>query len=324
MLKNNNANKRINQLLSLLLIFSLFLLPLSGCSQPKAQMTVRIGYEAILSDLTFFVAQEKGFFESEGLTVETVEFKTTNDQMVALLSDNVDMVPNSSMVLILAAEIEQPGQFQIFIAHGDLGNKLLVPVDSSITSVEQLSGEKVGTFPGTTMLTYCELSLKSYFNGSPQPEFIGMAPPILVDALSTNQVTAILVPDPVATIALNSGVARELLDNPLGNVITPFMGGASLLRSDYVENNPTAAAAVVRAMDRAVQFIQDNPSEAVTIFASHTNNSADLIAGINIGHSWTLSSMDREAFQDLADILYNAGLVSSQVDTKTLYYDGLK
>ncbi len=324
MLKNNKVNFKVYKSVSLLLICSLLSFSLSSCSQLSGSMTVRIGYEAILSDISFFVAQEEGFFESEGLTVETVEFKTTNDQMLALLLGNVDMVPNSSSALLLAAEIEQPGRFQIFMAHGDLGNKLLVPVDSPVISVNELSGEKVGTFPGTTMLTYVELSLKSYFDGIAQPEYIGMAPPSLVEALATNQVSAIIAPDPIATIALNSGVARELLDNPLGNVITPFIGGASLLRSDFVENNPTASAAIVRAMIRADQFIDENPDEAVAIFAKYTNYSADLMAGVNLGQRWTLSNMNKEAFQDLADLLFNAGLISSQVDTSTLYFDDSK
>jgi NitT/TauT family transport system substrate-binding protein len=319
--KNNIVNKMINNLFSILLIFFLLLLPLSSCSKPKNLMRVRIGYEAILPDLNFYVAQEKGYFKSEGLTVETVEFKNTNDQMLALLSGDVDMIPNSSMALLLAAEIERPGKYQIFMANGDLGNKLIVAIDSPIKSVDQLSGKKVGTFPGTTMLTYADLSLKSYFDGIPQPEYIGMAPPSLVDALATNQVAAILAAEPIASIALNSGVGRELLDNPFGNVITPFIGGASLLRSDYVESNPSTAAAVVRAMDRAAQYTQNNPSEAVVIFANITNNSVDLMKGTNIGHSWTLKDFDRKAFQDLAEIMYKTGLVSSLVDTSTLYYD---
>ena len=75
-----------------------------------------------------------------------------------------------------------------------------------------------------------------------------MAPPSLIEALSTGQVAAIMPAEPIATIALNTGVAKEILNNPLGNVITPFVGGASLLRSDFVKADPKAAAAVVRAI----------------------------------------------------------------------------
>jgi NitT/TauT family transport system substrate-binding protein len=321
MIKKIHSGNLIRKYHLLCWLICLILLSIMGCSQSQDQMTVHIGYEPILSDLTFFVAHENGYFESEGLSVKTTEFKTTNDQMLALLSGDVDMIPNSSMALILAAEIDQPGEFKIFEAHGDLGNKLLVTLDSPIESVEQLSGENVGTFPGTTMLTYSELSLGPYFDGIPQPNFIGMAPPILADALSSNQVTAILAMDPVATIAINSGASKELLDNPLGNVITPFIGGASLLRSDYIEKNPTAAAAVARAMNRAIQYIEDHPKETIEIFAKHTNFSAELMAGMDIGHSWSVENVDKIAFQDLADILYNSGLVSSQVDTQILFWD---
>jgi hypothetical protein len=48
---------------------------------------------------------KKVFLSDEGLTVEAIEFKTTNDQVLALMSDEVDMVPDSSLAITNVSRI---------------------------------------------------------------------------------------------------------------------------------------------------------------------------------------------------------------------------
>lgn len=303
------------------LCISVALFASTGCaSESSAPMTVRIGYEAILPDYAYFVAKEQGYFEEEGLEVEVVQFNTTNEQALALMAGEVDMIPNSSLTLLLAAEVEQPGRFRVFMANGDLGNKVLVRTGSPVTSIEELSGATIGTFPGTTMLTYGTLSLAPYFENTDPPTLIGMSPPSLIEALATEQLDAIFPVEPIATVALKEGVAKEILDNPLGNVMTPFTGGASALRMEFVKENPKAAAAAARAMNRAVDFIRENNEESRAILAQYTGFPAELLLDANVGYSWKLEEIDREAVQALADILSGAGVVERQVNTNEWYY----
>jgi NitT/TauT family transport system substrate-binding protein len=293
----------------------------SGCaSRSRTPMTIRIGYEAILPDYAFFVANEQGYFEEEGLEVEVIQFNTTNEQTLALMAGKVDMIPNSSLALLLAADVEQTGRFRVFMANGDIGNKILVKADSPVASIEELSGATIGTLPGTTMLTYATLSLAPYFENIEPPTFVGMSPPSLIEALATEQVDAIFPVEPIVTVALKEGVAKEILDNPLGNVMTPFTGGASALRTEFVKENPKAAAAAVRAMNRAVDFIRENDEESRAILAQYTGSPAELLLDANVGYSWKLEEIDREAVQALADILSDAGVVEQRVDTSDWYY----
>ena len=184
---------------------SLVLIATSCGGQRHPSMTVRIGSEAILSDYTYFVAHKNGYFEREGLQVEVTQFNTTNEQTLALLAGKVDMIPNSSLALLLAAEVEQPGRFEVFMAHGDLGNKVWVRNDSPVTSIKELSGAKIGIYPGTTMRTYATLSLAPYFGNAKPPTFIEMPPPSLPAALAARQVDAIFPVEPIVTIALQKG-----------------------------------------------------------------------------------------------------------------------
>lgn len=294
---------------------------LTGCTgRGRAPMTVRIGYEAILSDYTYFVAAKEGYFEQEGLKVEAVQFNNTNDQTLALLAGQVDMIPNSSLALLLAAETEKPGRFQVFMAHGDLGNKILVRGDSPVTSIEQLAGARMGTYPGTTMLTYATLALSRYFEGSKLPELIGMPPPSLVEALTTGQLDAIFPVEPIVSVALQEGGARGILDNPLGNIMMPFPGGASALRVGFVEESPQAAAAVVRAMNRAVDFIRKHDTESRAVLAEYTGVPLEVLEPASLGYISKLDEIDRDAIQTFGGILAKAGVIDREVDTTKWYY----
>ncbi len=310
-----------SKVMRLFMLCIVSILLIVGCApRSETPVIVRIGYEAILSDYAFFVAKEQGYFEEEGLEIQVVQFNTTNEQTLALMAGKVDMIPNSSLALLLAADIEQPGRFRVFMAHGDLGNKVLVKADSPVTSVKELSGATVGTFPGTTMLTYARLSLAPYFEDVDPPILVGMAPPSLIEALATEQVDAIFPIEPIATIALNKGVAREILNNPLGNIMTPFTGGASALRTDFVKENPEAAAAVVRAMNRAVDFIRENDKESRAILAQYTGFPAEVLQSAYLGYIWKLEEINYEAVQSLADILFEAEVVEQRVNTNEWYY----
>ena len=320
-MKEQNKSLRCASILAIIVIFASAVITTTGCSSfNRKPLKVRIGYEAILSDYTFFVAYENGFFKDEGLDVEAIKFSTTNEQLLALLSGQMDMIPNSSMALLLSAEIEHPGRFTLFMAHGDLGNKLLVKKDSPITSVEQLSGAKIGTFPGTTMLTYANISLAPYFASSKFPTVIGMQPPSLVEALTSGQVDAIYAVEPIVSVAMQKAGAREIMDNPLGMIMTPFTGGASVLRKDFVKEHPEESAAVVRAMNKAVDFIRKNDSKSRAILAKYTGFESELLQSSTLGYIWKLDEIDRDSIQKLAGILAKAGVVEHDVNTTNWYY----
>jgi len=308
-------------IMACILILVFIITTTTSCSSSNSEtIKIRIGYEAILSDYTFFVAYENGYFEDEGLDVEVIKFNTTNEQLLALLSGQVDMIPNSSMALLLSAEAEHPGRFTVFMAHGDLGNKILVRNDSQITSVEQLSGAKIGTFPGTTMLTYANISLAPYFNPSEFPTIVGMQPPNLVEALTSGQVDAIYAVEPIVSVAIQRVGAREIMNNPLGNIMSPFTGGASVLRNKFVDEHPDESAAIIRAMNRAVDYIRENDSESRAILAKYTGFENELLQSSTLGYIWKLDEIDRDAIQRLAEILADAGVVEEEVDTANWYY----
>jgi NitT/TauT family transport system substrate-binding protein len=316
------ASRFFQKVIIYLILFSIAVTSY-GCTSAGSENTkIRIGYEANLSNYQFFVADELGYFEDEGLDVEIIKFNTTNEQTLALLAGQVDMIPNSSMALLLEAEAEHPGRFLIFSAHGDLGNKVLVKKDSGITSIDQIANLKLGTFPGTTMDTYSKMSLAPYFDSAHFPTIVPMQPPNLVEALASGQVDAIYIVEPFLSIAMQKIEVTELLDNPLGNILSPFTGGASVLHKGFADEHPEEAAAIVRAIEKATAYIREHDTEARDILAKYTGYEDGLFQSTIVGYIWNLDEIDKQSIQTLADVFAEAGIVEQQVDTSHWYYIG--
>src|SRR6478609_3524964 len=52
----------------------------------------RVGFNAWIGSIAFFVAQEKGYFKDEGLDVQTKSFSSPGDGLKPLLTGDLDAV----------------------------------------------------------------------------------------------------------------------------------------------------------------------------------------------------------------------------------------
>jgi len=102
--------------------------------------------------------------------------------------------------------------------------------------------------------------------------------------------------------------------------MSPFTGGASVLRKKFVDEHPDESAAIIRAMNRAVDYIRENDSESRAILAKYTGFENELLQSSTLGYIWKLDEIDRNAIQRLAEILADAGVVEEEVDTANWYY----
>src|SRR6185369_11475738 len=135
----------ISSMLSIVAIVALAFLISGSCSRPPSK--VKIGYVPYSSSTPFFVAVEKGLFRANNLEVEPVKFQTSNEAMDALLRGDVASVTGVGFPTYFAIEQNSPGRFRVIWGavetYDKSVNSLLVPVDSALTSMEQLKGKRV-------------------------------------------------------------------------------------------------------------------------------------------------------------------------------------
>lgn len=310
-----------NRIAASILLSFLLLVSLACPSKPGE---VRIGYVPITLDLPFFVAVDKGFFADEGLKVIPSKFVTTNPEAEALVGGRIDVITSASLEVVFTIEQTAPGQLRIFMVQANTKDRyidyILVNKDSPIDSVQKLKGKKIGAFPGSTILTYTKIILSRLgLNPEKDVQIVQLPPSSQIDALVSGKVDAIFALEPIGTTALSKSLARSLLTGPLYYIMDPLPGGAYALSSAFTKKNPGLAKKVVRAMDKAVEFIRTHEVEAKKLLPKWTEIPGEFADKINVIPYWKLSEIDKPAVQRLADLLYENGILTKKIETERLY-----
>ena len=295
----------------------------------QEKIKISMGYLPIAYHLTAFVAKEKGFFDEEGLDVEMVKFETVNDAMGALVTDKIQL-SMAGYPTMFALEAASPGGFKMF-GHAFETNErnqhaLLVPVNSTVQSIEGLNGKRIGTYTGSTQKLYISLIMKKLgFQEGTDYEIVQVATPLQVPALAAGQFDALLTIEPYVTIAKDKGVATVLIQNPRGKyVLDPLPAGpAGAVSTKLLERDAATAQKIVRAMDKAVAYINENEAEARKALAKYAP--IDEQTALRIGlYNWRVqpSAGDKQDVQKMADVFFENGELKKRVDTQSLWLPG--
>lgn len=313
------------------LILLVVTFPLS-CSyfrnDPAQQTKVRIGYLPFSSALPFFVAQEKGYFTQEGVTVEAVKSASANEALDALRTGNLDVVVGVGLSTFFAMEGASPGAFRCFqpcvedSTHA--ASFLLVPKNSGITEVSQLKGKKVGTYSGTSQVLVLRLLLRKLGLDPENPADVtigDVASNLQVDAINAGQFDAFLTLEPYATRAMLLHDAKPLLVNPrVKYILDPFPAGANAVSTKFLNEHPDLSQKVVAALDRAIEDIHRDEASAKAILPKYDQTlTADLAAKSNIYRWWKKSETNLTPIQQYADLLFEGKALKTKVNVEPMF-----
>lgn len=309
---------------SIVVVVVFVILMITGEERP---LGLRIGYVPFSGDLPVFVALEKGFFQKEGLKVEAIRcgYKELTD---ALLSGRIDIAGPTALPVFFAIEAESPGLLKFFLAGGekiggDLIGAILVPKDSPLQTIDGLRGKKLGVHTGHSSLLYAKLVLKGA-GLEPQKDvtIIQIDSKLAPQALASGQFDALLTTEPYVSIAITKIGARVLVENPRAKyIVDPYWSGACAVTTKYVKNNPRTVLHVMKAIDRAVDYIRQNEQLAKKeILPKYT----PLTPEIAERSGWyftakSTESIEMEKIQKIADQLFENGLIKKGVNVERMY-----
>lgn len=310
---------------NILIVLAVIIL-VTGCAREPAK--VKIGYQKTEIYQHLFTAIEKGFFRDESVDVEPVEFASANLMAEAIVAGRIDGTGASAFPVIFSIEQNSPGQFKIYIINAITNTAfpdyILVKKDSKINSLLELKGKKIGTYPGSTILTYTKVILKHFFDPYKDISIIQLKPELQLQALETGQVDAIFALEPIASLGIVRGIARILEEAPLAKyIMDPLPGNGSTFSPKFLKENPEAAEKVKNAMYRAIDFLNNpqNTQEVKEILAKWTQMEPEVIERLRPLRYWKLEEIDREAVQKLADLLFEERSLEKRINTSSLYYD---
>ena len=239
---------------------------------------LRLIYSPSLCAAPMYIAIENGYFEDEGLDVEQVTVDAAHVSE-AIGADQVDVGMGLIGKMLQPIENGLPIKFTTGLHTGC--TKLLVPGDSDIKSITDLKGKKIGV-PGladaATVVSKRSLSAAGIgvTEQNMEVEFSVYSRNDLPQALENGAVDAIALGDPTASIAEEQYGLTALIDTATDPEYKDEYCCAAFVTSKLAAEKPAAAAAFTRAVQKASQWVQENPDETAKIIVDKQYISGDV------------------------------------------------
>ena len=252
--------------LLVLCITMLSVLLLAGCGSDKQEAAAKkdlqpitIGLMPDTDSLPFIIAQEKGFFAEEGVTVQIQQYKSAMDRDSALQSGNLDGAVSD----MLAVAFAKSGGFDVKVTSSTDGSyKLIASKESGIHDVKAMAGKDVAV-SRNTIIEYVtdQILAKDNMTGESINKVIIPQIPTRLEMLQNGKLAAATLPEPMASIAVHNGCQFVTGSDELG--INP---GVILFTAKAADSKKTEIQAMYRAYNKAVDYLnQTDRSEYIDL-----------------------------------------------------------
>jgi len=250
--------------------FSLFLTSCDLGSQSAEDKTLKMGLLPVLDVLPFYVAQDKGYFGTEGIQVELVPVKSAQERDALLQAEEIDGAltdlqgvalfnrETPQLKIVTKARKAYPDfpHFRIIAAPGlevngpnDLAN---VPVGISQNTIIEYLNDRLLTAWG---LPADQIAIEEV-----------SAIPVRFELLMAGQLKAALLPDPLGQAAIASGASLIVDDTQFPE----YSQSVLVFRTNSLSSKPETVRAFLRAWNMAVVDINQNPNAYRDVLVENT------------------------------------------------------
>jgi len=263
-----------------------------GCAHNQGQASpgpvekhdLTVGFVPVADAAALYIAQQRGFFQAEGLHVKLVPIRSGADAISGQLAGKYDVVLGNYVSYILA-DATQHQHFRILApaaADAPDVSMLLVPAGSPIQSIAGLAGKTVGVNAlnniGTLFITSM-LSDNGMHVQTDHVQFKAVPFPDMTHALQADQVDAAWMVEPFVTAAEMAG-AKPLADTNTGATQNLPIAGYMVTQA-WEQRYPNTAAAFRAALAKGQQIAASNSPavwRGLETFANIKPSDAEIIA----------------------------------------------
>lgn len=297
-----------------------------GALPAAAQDKVNVGVFPVSSSLPYFVAVERGFFKEQNIETEMSRLIGGPPNIAGLITGQIDAASVVVTIEGINADLKKPGvvmyislnsqnrtyQMEQFVIRKGLGAKTLA----------DLKGKKIMSAPGPANVTMAKAALAAagLKDGDYTIDQLDMGQH--VNAMTAGTFDAGYTLEPNASTMRKMGVATTLeagviahyvLGDPEANA---FVGGCAL-SSDFIKARPDVARRFTAAWAKAVDFINNNPTEARKHLVKNTFTPDDVVDTVPMIRYFMvkdLTDKDKAAYQTFIDFSTKVGTLPEKVD----------
>lgn len=233
-------------------------------NQPAPSSQIKIGVSRTPLSSPFFIAEQLGIFKQFGLDITIYPCSSGAACTQLMLDRTVDYATASESVLMFQSFERDDISLLVSFVESDNDLKLLTLKPSNIRTVLDLVGKKVGVIKGTASEFYLDSVLLSQRAGKNAVEKVYLLPHEIVPSLLSFRVDAISAWEPM-------GYEADLLSaaevSNLGTKGIYQLSFNLITRSPYLEFVGDEPVRLLRALDRAIEWINANPERSLSLVA---------------------------------------------------------
>lgn len=299
------------------------LLALGACSsgdadKEAAELTVGLTYVPDVQFFPFYVAEDRGYFDEEGINVTLRHHGAQEGLFTALSSGDEDVVFAGAAELVVAADEGLEAQ-SFATMYQSYPLAIIVPDDSEISQPADLAGRSLG-IPGEFGENYIALLAMQADTEIPDLD---------VKSIGYTQMAALTRGDVDAVIGYVNNDAVSMTAQGFGVRTIPLAGDLPLVsvgleaRPDTIEKRGEELAGLLRALDKAVDFAEKNREETLEIAGRYVpalgedleaaEGTLDATLELYRGGEY-LGAQDEERWAAMTTFLHEAGLTEKEID----------
>ena len=298
---------------SLITLVALVGLVLTSCATTPEPATLRMAVLPILDALPMYVAQEKGYFEQNGVNVEFIPVGSAAERDQIMSAGQADGMINDLISTLLYNQDTTQIQVVSFarVATPEFPQyRILAAKDSGVDSVEGLKEVEIGISEGSVIEYTTDRLLEA--EGFSPAEINTIAVPridLRMSLLDSGELKAANLPDPLASLAIQGGALPIIDDSShpeYGNSLLSF-------RKTVIDSNPEAIRGFLAAIDQATQDINADPSQWEQLLTEQKLVPAPLIGSYQIPTFPRGSVPSKSQWDDVVAWAIDKGLISAEV-----------
>ena len=298
---------------------------LTGCGGGSAEESLdKLTFTYVTSPLNVpsIIEKEKGIFadtfEDRGIAVEYAELTSGADQTQALASGDVQVlyaVGATSVILSAAndADIKVLNMYsrspKAFCMYSQ---------DESLTTPESLRGKTIAGPAGTNLHELLVAYLATADMTLDDVNYVNMSIPEAKAALDGSSIDVAMVAGPTAYVAKQQGYnlvadGEGLIDAIIAVAVT----------DEFYNAHPEIIEKLGEAQDEIAAYINENEAEALGIVATTLDLDTAAVEEMYelYNFSTELTEADRAGFQRTADFMFENGMIETELDVNTLFYE---
>jgi len=196
------------------------------------------------------------FGKEEGLDIEVIDFKSSSDENQAIAAGSLD----GGNVGALGTNVLFTKGVPVKIISGTVRGGSDFVVSSSVQTVKDLEGKKIGATKGATSEILAKFQMKK---AGVTSTWINLPHAQLAIAMAQKDVDAIAAGEPWAGIAVSKGIGKRLPGFNVYDSPARAVSGAFVLSEKLIRESPDTVQKLVNAFVKAIVFSNKKQDEYI-------------------------------------------------------------